>query len=459
MRYRPDLPDGPTLLEVNTLVWLKEQQQHLDSLGLDELRALTRNRDWLWLMGVWERSSASRAIALAHPGLQQEFKYALPDYTPADVVGSAYAVRSYTVDPALGTPTGLGNLRGLLGELGVGLVLDFIPNHCAVDHPWTTLHPEWFIQADEAAHQQWPEKYFRVGKKVLAYGKDPYFAPWTDTAQFDYANPQLRSAIIDELLAVASQCDAVRCDMAMLLLREIFRRTWQRDPMVEFWSEAIATVKARYPKFRFIAEVYWGLEWTLMELGFDYCYDKTLYDRLRQRDAQGVAAHLRADIHFSNRVVRFVENHDEPRALRVFGENWWGATLLCATVPGAYLEHLNQGERTARNPVQLARAQAEPPSLDAHLYLEWLAGFRSTLSSEFEVYPCMHPQVVGYRRGEYEFFINLSGHSVDLPTHSGSRTLAAFGALILHPSHTQTASPLLAAPVNQPHWLMVLPVA
>ena len=130
-----------------------------------------------------------------------------------------------------------------------------------------------------------PRNYRRVATKngplVLAYGRDPYFDGWPDTLQLNYGNPRLQQAMIGELERIAGQCDGVRCDMAMLVLPEVFERTWgiRPDP---FWPKAIEAVRRGHPDFLFMAEVYWDLEWTLQQQGFDYTYDKRLYDRLRE---------------------------------------------------------------------------------------------------------------------------------------------------------------------------------
>ncbi len=424
---------APSILEINTWPWLAAQSLTLDSLKPTELETLVRGRDYLWLMGLWERSATGRTIARTHPGLQYEYRSALPDYTPADVVGSAYAIRNYSVDPALGSEAGLARVRRTLNALGSGLMVDFIPNHAAVDAHWVEARPDWFIPCGEKPGNEC----FVAGSSALAHGRDPYFAPWTDTAQFDYASPQAREGLKAQLFSLAERADGVRCDMAMLMLREVFERTWNRDPGVEFWAEAIAAVKARYPSFVFIAEAYWGLEWKLMQLGFDFCYDKTLYDRLRTRNAPGVAAHLRADPQFSNRVVRFSENHDEPPALQIFGRGWWSATLLCATVPGAFLEYLGQGERTMRLPVQLGRAPQTVSNPEARAFLDRLAIFRRTLGEDFTVNDCPTPQVVSYRRGAYTFFINLAEQGVQFNNGTSDLLLPASGAMVLQESQAE----------------------
>ena len=119
-----------------------------------------------------------------------------------------------------------------------------------------------------------------LGPRILAHGRDPNYPGWPDTLQLDYANPLLQKSQIDELIAIAGKCDGVRCDMAMLVLPEVFQRTWGVDP-APFWPKATAAVRGAHSAFTFLAEVYWDLEWTLQQQGFDYCYDKRLYDRLQ----------------------------------------------------------------------------------------------------------------------------------------------------------------------------------
>src|SRR2546429_4603444 len=123
--------------------------------------------------------------------------------------------------------------------------------------------------------------------------------------------------MIGELVKIAGQCDGVRCDMAMLVLPDVFERTWgQRAPL--FWPKATQRIRERVPGFTFMAEVYWELEWTLQQQGFDYAYDKRLYDRLRDHHARPVPEHFRAGLDYQDKLARFLENHDEPRAAAVF---------------------------------------------------------------------------------------------------------------------------------------------
>ncbi len=259
--------------------------------------------DAVWLMGVWERSPAGIAISMKNEGLLADFRRALPDFSPEDNVGSPYCVRRYVVDQHLGGPEGLAAARKKLADRGMRLILDFVPNHVAPDHPWVTEHPDYFIQGSVDDLAQKPGEFFQAGGKVLALGRDPFFAPWADVVQFNGFHPGLRKAIIETVGSIAGQCDGMRCDMAMLLMTPIFERTWGHRagprPEKEYWSEVIQGVRKRYPDVLFMAEAYWDKEWELQQQGFDYCYDKRLYDRLEHDPAESVRLHLCADLALS----------------------------------------------------------------------------------------------------------------------------------------------------------------
>ena len=366
-------PKHPLIYEINTVVWLRE-------LGGPAGRAVTLGDvpaavwdgiaelgfDAVWLMGVWERSPAGRRVSLANPGLLADFRRALPDYTDADNVGSAYCVRRYVVDETLGGPEGLAAARRELARRGMRLILDFVPNHVAPDHPWVRERPECFVRGSEEDARRDPASFLEVDGAVIACGRDPYFPAWSDVLQLDAFAPALRRAAIETLLDLASQCDGVRCDMAMLLMNDVFARTWGGrvgpPPAADYWPEVIAAVRRDRPDFLFVAEAYWDLEWALQQQGFDFCYDKRLYDRLEHRGAETVRLHLLAEMAYQERLVRFVENHDEPRAAATFGpEQARAAAVTFATQPGARLFHEGQLEgRRVRLPVFLARRPAEP---------------------------------------------------------------------------------------------------
>jgi len=326
--------------------------------------------DAVWFMGVWERSPAGIAVSMRKGGLLSDFRKALPDFAPQDNVGSPYCVRRYVVDAHLGGPKGLAAARRVLAQRGVRLILDFVPNHVAPDHPWTASHPEYFIQGTADDLRRDPASFLEVGGKVFACGRDPYFPAWVDVLQLNGFNPGLRREVIETVSQMADQCDALRCDMAMLMLNTIFERTWGARagsrPAADYWKSVIPAIKGKRPEFKFIAEAYWDLEWELQQQGFDFCYDKKLYDRLEHGPAENARQHLHADLGYQERMVRFIENHDEPRAAAAFPDGRGrAAAVAILTLPGARLLHEGQFEGwRVRLPVFLARRPAEETDPD-----------------------------------------------------------------------------------------------
>ena len=258
----------------------------------------------------------------------------------------------------------LARLRQRLQRRGLRLVLDFVPNHMAPDHAWVAEHPDFFVAGTEEQLAAAPQNYCRVetgqGTRVLAYGRDPYFDGWPDTLQLNYGNPALQEAMLGELERIAHQCDGVRCDMAMLVLPEVFERTWGIAAPA-FWPRATDAVRAKVPDFLFLAEVYWDLEWTLQQQGFDYTYDKRLYDRLEQGHVRSIREHLSAGLDFQDRMARFLENHDEPRAAATFTpETHRAAAVITFLTPGLRFFHQGQREgKRVRIPVHLGRGPVE----------------------------------------------------------------------------------------------------
>ena len=355
------------IYEVNTAVWLagrRLDEVSWESVALPGVEAV-------WLMGVWERSPAGLAIARNDPGLEAGNRAALPDLRDADVIGSPYCVRDYVVDARFGGRDALAAARAALAELGLKLILDYVPNHVAPDHPWAASRPELLVPGDPSD----PVGSVEVGAGWVARGRDPYFPPWPDVVQLNAFAPALREAVGDTLLELAGQCDGLRCDMAMLMCNDIFARTWGGTPPdEEYWPPLIARVKAAYPEFLFIAEAYWDMEWTLQQQGFDYAYDKRLYDRLVSGSAADVRGHLSADAAYQDKLLRFIENHDEPRAASVFGPaQARAAAVVATTLRGARLLHDGQldGLRT-RIPVFLARGPEEPADGDLRAFYERL---------------------------------------------------------------------------------------
>jgi hypothetical protein len=365
-------PLYPSLYQINTRVWLTqlsrdfERPATLDDIPDAELdRLAAMGFDWIWFLSVWQTGLAGQRVSRQNPEWQHEFRETLPDLTEEDIPGSGFAITGYTVHSALGGNAALARLRERLRQRGLRLLLDFVPNHTGLDHYWVEDHPEYYIPGTESDLAREPANYTWVhraaGDLVLAHGRDPYFSGWPDTLQLNYGNPATQEAMIGELERIAGQCDGVRCDMAMLVLPDVFERTWgiKVDP---FWPKATQPVRAKVPGFRLMAEVYWDLEWTMLQQGFDYAYDKRLYDRLREGHARPVREHLYAGLDYQNRLVRFLENHDEPRACATFSpEVHKAAAVITFLSPGLRFFHQGQFEgRKKRISPHLCRAPEEP---------------------------------------------------------------------------------------------------
>lgn len=377
-------PRYPALYQLNTRVWLTElsralgKRATLDDIPHAELdRLAEQGFDWVWFLSVWQTGPAAQAISRANPEWRHEFAATLPDLKEEDIAGSGFAIQSYTVHRDLGGAAALARLRQRLQQRGLKLMLDFVPNHMAPDHPWLDENPDYFVQGSEGDLARAPRNYCRqqtkTGAQVLAYGRDPYFDGWPDTLQLNYGNPVLQRAMVGELERIAGQCDGVRCDMAMLVLPDVFERTWgiRADP---FWPKATESVRRAYPQFRFMAEVYWDLEWTMLQQGFDYAYDKRLYDRQREGQARPVREHLHAGLDYQDRLARFLENHDEPRAAATFAPGMHeAAAIITFLSPGLRFFHQGQFEgRRQRISPHLVRAPQEPVEATLQRFYEKL---------------------------------------------------------------------------------------
>jgi glycosidase len=361
---------NPKIYEINTWPWLKALSERYNApITLQNIPDEVFNKDInhfdaVWLMGVWERSPASKKIALEHPDLQKEFHEALHEFGEDDVVGSPYSIYYYHVDNNIGGVDGLKKVRKQLDDCGIQLLLDYVPNHVSIDSLWT-LESNLFIEGTLEDLMNRPYDFFSLSEKIFAHGRDPNFSGWTDTIQINAFSEEARRKTIRTLLNIAEKCDGVRCDMAMLMTNKVFTRTWGEKagkiPEKEFWRYVIPAVKEKYPHFLFIAEVYWDMEWELQQQGFDYCYDKRLYDYLSHDDVQNIKKHLETDWNYQRKLVRFIENHDEQRAITKFGEERsFAAAIVAMTLPGARLIHEGQIKGfTIRLPVQLGRRQTE----------------------------------------------------------------------------------------------------
>jgi hypothetical protein len=375
----------PHLYQIHTWAWLDAlsreagrtmQLRDVPDSAWDQLR--DDGFDIVYLLGIWQRSPGGRHIFRTDPNAFAVFDHALPDWTVESVIGSPFSILGYVPDARIGTWDDIDAVRAKLHARGMRLILDFIPNHLGPDHPWLTDHPDYLMQGTESDFHNHPSDFLLIEPQGgapyhIARGRDPYFAPWADTAQIDYFSAGARAALVDTLKAIGSHCDGLRCDMAMLVLNGIFGKTWSHllrgraAPADEFWTGAIAALP---PDFIWMAEVYWDMEGDLQALGFTYTYDKRLYDRLKAANSQDLRGHLSAPLGYQSHMARFLENHDEPRSVATFGRDKVRVlAMLLATLPGLRFFHQGQFEgKEIHLPMPLNRARDEPDdaALAAH---------------------------------------------------------------------------------------------
>jgi Alpha amylase, catalytic domain len=375
---RKNLPTNPLLYEINTAVWLSGlSRRHgrpitFDAIPSAEIDSIASHGfNLVWLMGIWKRSAMGRIILLNDDSSRADFARALPNWTEDQVIGSPVAVASYQPDPRFGTWQSLAKLRSQFASRGMGLALDVVANHTAVDHPWVALAPRRYILGADGDLSSHTDAFFKCGEShatIIAKGRDPFFPAWPDTAQLNIFDGETRRDLIAEFRAVADNCDTIVAHMAQLSLNDVFQNNWggllgstAAAPHGEFWKEAITATR----KTMWIAEAYWDTEWALQQLGFDYTFDKKFYDSVLSGNAAAVGEHLRTELEFQRRSVRFIENHNEPRAAYAFGEEHLKApAVLLATIPGMRLFHGGQLEvQKVRVPLPMTAARDTTPSL------------------------------------------------------------------------------------------------
>ncbi len=380
--------EHPFIYEINTWVWLDELRARLGrEIGLDGVPAAeweaiaARNFDAVWLMGVWQRSPAGIAIALENESLLESFESALPGYTTADVVGSPYCVSDYTVAEHLGGADGLRSARKALADQGLKLILDFVPNHVAPDHPWIGGASRVLRAGRRRRSRARPGVVLpRAGGAVLANGRDPFFPPWTDVVQLNAFSPGLRRAVIDTLDAIADQCDGVRCDMAMLVLDDVFERTWggarrRRARPSDFWADGGPAGQARGTPASSSSPRPTGT-WS------GRCSSRVSTTATTSGSTTGSSTTARRGARPPERptpatsasCVRFLENHDEPRAATTFPPGKaQAAAVTTLSQTGARLVHEGQLDgRRVHVPVFLARRPEEAPDADLRAFYERL---------------------------------------------------------------------------------------
>ncbi len=363
------------LYEINTRVWIKkfEKGTLLSTIPQNIFEDLAdKGIDIVWTMGIWKTCTSLIESSCFSVDLVSSYSRSLNDWKREDVIGSPFSIDDYEINPKLGSWEDLHKFRETLNKYGIKLFLDFIPNHFGADTGLLKTNPDIFLKGDKELLSKDPFTFFCPDSNsddIFAHGRDPLFPAWTDTVQVNYFSQTARDFMVNILLKLTDLCDGVRCDMTMLQLNNVFQNTWLgvlnkkafKKPKEEFWKYAIDKVKKKSPEFVFLAEAYWDLEWELQQLGFDFTYDKRLTDRLGAGDVDSVKAHLRADKDFQMKSTRFLENHDEARAVTKFGKkHTYAAAVLMSTIQGMKLYYDGQFEgKKIKLPVQLGREPEE----------------------------------------------------------------------------------------------------
>jgi glycosidase len=378
------------LIAKNVHVWLHQLSKiHGRTLTrLDEIpdEALDRLAGWgftgLWLIGLWERSSASKRIKRESGN--------------PEAMASAYAIHGYTVATDLGGEEAFRNLRERALARGLRMATDMVPNHMGIDSPWVVDHPDRFLSLDTCPYPvyrfdtpdlSWHgdvgiflEAHYRdrsdaavvfrrldrrTGEERFIYhGNDGTSMPWNDTAQLDYLNPETREAVIREILEVARKSPIIRFDAAMTLTRLHYQRLWFPAPGSggaipsraergltreafrarmdeEFWREVVDRVREEAPDTLLLAEAFWLMEgYFVRTLGMHRVYNSAFMNMLKDEDNARYRAVLKNTLAFDpevlQRFVNFLSNPDEETAVAHFGkgDKYFGVCTLAATLPG-----------------------------------------------------------------------------------------------------------------------------
>ena len=378
------------LMAKHTLVWLDQlskkyqrEIRRLDQIPDEELDMLARwGFSGLWLIGLWERSHASREIK-QHCG-------------NPDAHASAYSLYDYVIAGELGGNDALQNLKQRCQERGIRLASDMVPNHTGIYSKWVIEHPDWFIQRNTPPfpsysfsghnYSQTPgvgiyieDHYYSkndasvVFKRVdfnsgetryIYHGNDGTHMPWNDTAQLNYLMAEVREAVIQTIFHVARSFPIIRFDAAMTLAKKHFQRLWFPVPGSggdipsrveyamtqeqfntvfpdEFWREVVDRVAEEVPDTLLLAEAFWMMEgYFVRTLGMHRVYNSAFMNMFKMEDNQKYRTTIKNTIEFEpeilKRFVNFMNNPDEDTAIAQFGKDdkYFGVCLMMATMPG-----------------------------------------------------------------------------------------------------------------------------
>jgi glycosidase len=392
-QFSPDVGWMPNvvLLAKSAYVWLDQlsktygrEVKTLDQIPDEELdRIASLNVNGLWLIGIFERSRASRKVKQMHGD--------------ADALASAYSLASYEIASDLGGYDAYANLRGRAWYRGIRLAADMVPNHVGIDGDWVIDRPDYFLQTrvppfpsyrfggpDLSDHPRvgiyleegyWSRTdaavVFRRNDRLtgedrfIYHGNDGTSTPWNDTAQLDYTKAEVRAAVIDRILHVARMFPIIRFDAAMTLAKRHIQRLWfplpgggadaipsrvdfamteeefDRAIPVEFWREVVDTVAAHAPETLLLAEAFWMMEgYFVRTLGMHRVYNSAFMNMLKRGENEKYRATITNVLDFDpeilKRFVNFMNNPDEDTAIAQFGDNdrYFGVCTMMVTMPG-----------------------------------------------------------------------------------------------------------------------------
>lgn len=403
----PETKEHPRLYLINTRLWidqLTKKYQHsitIDNIPQKEWQPLFDKYDYFWFMGIYQPSQASREHAQKW---SHQSRYALPDLDPSiDVTGSPFAIPEYSPNPAIAKDwKSWDKMVKHLHKNNKKVILDFVPNHLALDSQLAQKHPEYFIQGSQHQYLSNPDFYFplvALDQKTyyVAHGKDPNYSSWEDTLQLNYGLPGVHQHMAEELQKLVSHCDGVRCDMAMLVNPITFLKTWgwtlspdQKNYLQQhsFWQKNIPLIKNNINKnFKFIGEIYWDEDY--LSQYFDYIYDDKFYKKVisSSPDLKNHLSHLINPKNNSTscRSALYIENHDEERAAKTLGpDRARAAAVLAALVPESMFI-VNQGQENGwqiHPPMQISRFPNESNDLQTQKFYDKL--FKLTNSQLFK---------------------------------------------------------------------------
>ena len=373
----------PFLYQISTRPWLYELSKKygrnitkLSEIPTEEFDVLQQNGvDIVWMMGIWK---------LGEYGLEFDrnntYDNVMPDWSIEDVIGSPFAITEYTCNPELGTDDDIYNLRTELRQRGMKLMLDFVPNHSAHDCPLAYSDIYMYIRDPDSSHEV-----DRYNSRGIAYGSDVGHRPWKDVIQWNYFDSKTIEAMTKNFVKVLTLADAVRCDVAYLVLNDVFENAWSYElnhyqyskPEEEFWSVAIKAAREVNKDAIILAESYYDeYNKKLIDLGFDYVYDKPLLDNLLLT-TNDVKEFLRSKTNESwDKACHFVENHDEQRIVFKTEGNYkkaMAAGTIGATVGGMIFMNHGQWEgKKNKLDVHLRRATYETDNLEVKNYYKKL---------------------------------------------------------------------------------------